>query len=79
MKQPIFFPFYSIHSDIVRVSLGLKDVRSVEKFFKEAGITVHDIGGKKCVMCEDLLAVTKPKPQVFQYKGKPRRWIDKLE
>lgn len=67
MKQPIFFPFYSIYSDIVKTSLGLKDNRSIEKFFKEAGIKVYDIGEKKCVLCEDLLAVTKPKPVIFRY------------
>lgn len=68
MKHPVFFPVYNIYSDLVRTAIGLKDTRSIEKFFEEAGIKVHDIGGKKCILCEDLLNITKPKPQVYERK-----------
>lgn len=70
MRQTIFFPFYHIYSDLVRTALGLKDSRSVERFFKEAGIKIYEIGNRKCVVCEDLLSVTKPKPVIFRYEGK---------
>ena len=81
MKQTTFFPIYSIHSDLVKSALGLKDSRSIEKFFNEARIKVHDIGGKKCVMCEDLLTITKPNPQVFRYEAQSdfSKEIDDLE
>lgn len=79
MKHPIFFPFYSITSDLVKTAIGLKDNRSVEQFFNEAGIKLHDIGKKKCILCEDLLSVTKPKPAIFTYKSKISRKIDDLE
>jgi hypothetical protein len=80
MKQLIFFPFYHIYSDIVKTALGLKDTRSIERFFKGSGIKVHDIGGKKCVTCEDLFYVTKPKTQIFRYKaqGKNAKKIDAM-
>lgn len=58
MKHPTFFPIYSIHSDLVKTALGLKDNRSVEQFFKVAGIKIHQLGNKKVITCEDLLNVT---------------------
>jgi hypothetical protein len=59
MKNAIFFPFYNIHSNLVKTAIGLMDNRSVEQFFREAGIKVHDVGKKKCVTCEDLLNLVK--------------------
>lgn len=68
MKSEIFFPIYSITSDIVKTSLGLQDPRSIEKFFREAGIKIHEIGKKKCVKCEDLLNLNTEKPVIMNYK-----------
>ena len=68
MKSEVFFPIYSIHSDLVKTSLGLTDNRSIEKFFREAGIKVHEIGKKKCVMCQDLLNLITEKPVIMSYK-----------
>lgn len=80
MNHIILFPFYNIHSDLVKTALGMKDTRSIERFFRRAEIKIHEIGGKRCVLCEDLLAVTKPKPQVFQYEPQSNfsREIDDL-
>jgi hypothetical protein len=69
MKNAIFFPFYNIHSDLVKAAIGLKDSRSIEQFFREAGITVREIGKKKCVTCEDLLNVSKNKPVLMKYEA----------
>jgi hypothetical protein len=71
MKNAIFFPFYSIHSNLVKAAIGLKDSRSVEQFFREAGIAVRDIGKKKCVSCEDLLnAMKNNKQTIMRYEAK---------
>lgn len=43
----IFIPFYNIHSDLVKTALGMKDTRSIERFFRRAEIKIHEIGGKK--------------------------------
>ncbi len=81
MKSVIFFPFYNIHSDLVKTAIGLKDSRSVEQFFREAGIKVREIGKKKCVTCEDLLNVSKNKPVFMEYEARSElsKQIDKLE
>lgn len=69
MKSAIFFPFYNIYSDLVKIAIGLKDNRSIEQFFQEAGIKIMDVGKKKCVTCEDLLNVVKNnKPVVMRYE-----------
>jgi hypothetical protein len=64
-----FFPLYNIYSDLVKVALGLTDNRSVERFFRDAGIRVQRIGKKKCVACEDLLNIMKGKKKVLRYKA----------
>lgn len=69
-KHAIYFPLYHIYSPLIKASLGMKDTRSIDSFFRKADIKVYDIGGKKCVTCEDLLNVTKPKPAIFRYKTK---------
>lgn len=81
MKHAIFFPLYNIYSDLVKTAIGLKDSRSVEQFFQEAGIKVHEIGKKKCVTCEDLLNVLKGKAIVMRYEAKSdlSRTLDDLE
>lgn len=80
MEHPLYFPFYCIYSDIVKSALGLKDSRSIEGFFVRAGVTVHIIGGKKCVMCDDLLNLTKPQPVIMRYEAQSdlSREIDRL-
>jgi hypothetical protein len=81
MKHAIFFPLYNIYSDLVKTAIGLKDNRSVEQFFKDAGIKVHEIGNKKCVACEDLLNLGNAK-QVFesyQARSELSKRIDNLE
>lgn len=67
MKQPVYFPLYSIHSDLVKTALGMKDVRSVEKWLEEAGVPVVQIGNKKMVTCEDLLNAKPDSTQVLAY------------
>ena len=81
MKNAIFFPFYNIHSDLVKTAIGLKDNRSVEQFFREAGITVREVGKKKCVTCEDLLNVSKNKQIFMKYEAQSdlSKQIDNLE
>jgi hypothetical protein len=81
MKHAIFFPLYYIHSDLVKTAIGLKDSRSVEQFFHEAGIKIHEVGKKKCVTCEDLLSVTKAKQVIFRYEAKSAlsKQFDQLE
>lgn len=81
MKHPIFFPLYNIHSDLVKTAIGLTDNRSVEQFFREAGIRVREIGKKKCVTCEDLLKVTKGKQAIMRYEAQSElsKQIDDLE
>ena len=76
MKQPVFFPLYNIHSDLVKSAIGLKDNRSVEQFFREAGVEVRDVGGKRMVTCEDLVNISKPQPVFVTYKGKSRKFDD---
>lgn len=81
MKHVIFFPFYNIYSDLVRTAIGLKDSRSVEQFFREAGIKIYEIGKKKCVTCEDLLNVASNKQVFMNYEAKSElsKQIDNLE
>lgn len=82
MKHPVFFPLYNIYSDLVKAAIGLKDTRSVEQFFQQAGVKIHDIGNKKCVACEDLLNIlTRKKQVVFKYEAQSElsKQIDKLE
>lgn len=81
MKHPIFFPFYNIYSDIVKTSLGLKSNRTIESFFKEAGIPVVIIGTKKCVTCEELLNAAKDKKVFATYVAQSARskMLDELE
>jgi hypothetical protein len=81
MKHAIFFPLYNIFSDLVKTAIGLKDNRSVEQFFREAGIKVHELGKKKCVTCEDLFSVTKDKQVIFKYEAKSAlsKQVDQLE
>jgi hypothetical protein len=81
MKHAIFFPLYNIHSDLVKAAIGLKDNRSVEQFFLEAGIKIREIGRKKCVTCEDLLNIVKNKQVIIRYEGQSNlsKQIDKLE
>jgi hypothetical protein len=81
MKHAIFFPLYNIHSVLVKTALGLKDSRSVEQFFRAAGIKIREVGKKKCVTCEDLLSVTKDKQVIFKYEAKSAlsKQIDQLE
>lgn len=81
MKHTIFFPWYNIYSDLVKTAIGLKDNRSVEQFFREAGIKIRDIGKKKCVTCEDLLNVAKNKQVIMKYDAQSdlSKKIDDLE
>lgn len=81
MKHAVFFPLYNIYSDLVKTAIGLKDNRSVEQFFREAGIKVHEVGKKKCVTCEDLLSVAKNKQVFIKYEAKSElsKQIDDLE
>lgn len=81
MKNAIFFPFYNIHSDLVKTAIGLKDNRSVELFFRDAGIIIREVGKKKCVTCEDLLNVLKKKQVYMKYEAQSdlSKQIDNLE
>lgn len=81
MKQAIFFPLYNIFSDLVKTSIGLKGSRSIEKFFKDAGIEVHEVGKKKCVTCEDLLKAVSNKQVFIRYEAQSElsKEFDKLE
>lgn len=83
MKSAVFFPWYNIYSDLVKSAIGLKDNRSIEQFFNEAGIKIRDIGKKKCVTCEDLLNVVSVKnKQVFmnyEARSELSKQIDELE
>lgn len=81
MKNVVFFPFYSIHSDLVKTAIGLKDNRSIEQFFCDAGIKVYEVGKKKCVTCEDLLKVVKDKQAIMRYEAKSElsKKIDDIE
>jgi hypothetical protein len=81
MKHAIFFPLYNIYSDLVKTAMGLKDNRSVEQFFKEAGIQIHEIGKKKCIRCEDLLNIVKNGMTIIEYKAQSKlsKRIENLE
>ena len=81
MKEPIFFPFYNIHSDLVKTAIGLTDNRSVELFFINAKIRITPIGKKKCVTYDDLMNATKPSPVVLRYEPKSQlsKRIDEIE
>lgn len=82
MKTAVFFPLYNIHSELVKTALGLKDNRSIEQFFLEAGIKIREIGKKKCVTCEDLLNVVKINKQVvmrYEAKSDLSRQLNDLE
>lgn len=81
MKHAIFFPLYNIYSDLVKTAIGLKDCRSVEQFFRNAGIKVHEVGKKKFVTCEDLLRVTTNRQVVMRYEAQSElsKKIDDLE
>ncbi len=61
MSKVVYFPIYNIHSPLVKAALGMKDPRSVERWMREAGITIKEIGGKKMISCEDLIEATKKK------------------
>lgn len=76
-----FFPLYNIYSDLVKVALGLTDNRSIERFFRDAGVRIQRIGKKKCVACEDLLNVLKGKKRVARYQAPTivSKEIDDLE
>ena len=80
MKQTVYFPVYNIYSDLVKTAIGLKDSRSIEKFFIEAGVKIHDIGGKRVVMCQDLLGLTSNTKVFLNYEAKSSfsREIDDL-
>lgn len=68
-QQVIYFPIYHIFSDLVKTAIGVNSSRSIERFFRDAGIKVHDISGKKCVTCEDLLALGKDnKQRIMEYE-----------
>jgi hypothetical protein len=77
----MFFPLYNIYSDLVKVALGLTDNRSVERFFRDAGVRIQRIGKKKCVACEDILNAMKAKKSVLRYEARSAlsRKIDELE
>lgn len=81
MKTPIFFPFYNIHSDLVKTAIGLKDTRSIEQFFINANIKITLIGKKKCVTYDDLMNAVKPTPVVLRYEPKSTlsKRIDEIE
>ena len=81
MKHTIYFPLYNIHSDLVKTAIGLKDNRSVEQFFKEAGIEILDIGKKRCVKCEDILNVARGRISYMKYEAQSElsKQIDNLE
>jgi hypothetical protein len=81
MKHAIFFPLYYIFSDLVKTAIGVRDSRSVEQFFHDAGIKIHEIGKKKCVTCEDLLNAIKNKQVIMRYEAKSElsKKIDTLE
>lgn len=70
-----------IYSDLVKTAIGLKDIRSIEQFFRDAGVKIHEIGKKKCVTCEDLLNVVKNLRAVMKYVGKTNisKQIEDLE
>lgn len=81
MKQAVYFPLYNIYSDLVKTAIGLKDNRSVEQFFEDVGVKVHEFGKRKCVKCDDLLGVTMNKPVFMTYEAQSdlSRKIDDLE
>lgn len=81
MKHAVFFPLYNIYSDLVKTAIGLKDSRSVDQFFHDAGIKIHEVGKKKCVTCEDLLSVVTKKQVIMRYEAKSElsKKIDDLE
>jgi hypothetical protein len=82
MKHPVFFPFYNIYSELVKTAIGLKDTRSIDQFFKDAGVEIRLIGKKKCVTCEDLLNVlTKTQVVVMEYVARTplSRKIEEME
>lgn len=81
MKHAIFFPLYNIYSDLVKTAIGLKDTRSIEQFFRDAGVRIHEIGKKKCVTCEDLLNIIKTPQSVMTYAAKTEisKQIEDLE
>jgi hypothetical protein len=81
MKQPTFFPYYSIHSDIVKVSLGLKDERSIRKHFEAAGITIRHIGGKEVVYTDELINASGSQEHFVNYTpiGQSSKKLDVLK
>lgn len=83
MNNIVFFPLYNIFSDLVKAALGLKDTRSIEQFFRAAGVKIHLLGTKKCVACEDLLNVVSGGHQKqatpYEAKSKFSKRIDELE
>lgn len=81
MKHAIFFPLYNIHSDLVKAAIGVKDNRSVEHFFLNAGVKIRMIGKKKCVTYDDIVSVVSmKKPPVLRYDAQSElsRMIDEL-
>ena len=79
--KPAYFPIYDIRSDLVKSALGLKDNRSVEKWLNAAGITIHNIGTRRVVKCEDLFNVSTNESKGFvpyESKGKYSKQLDEL-
>jgi hypothetical protein len=72
MKTPTLFPYYHIHAEIVKASLGLKDSRAIRKHFIQAGIDIKMIGGKECVMAEDLVNAGENQTVFVNYTPKSK-------
>lgn len=57
--KTIFPPFYTLNSPLLKAAINCKDVRTIKKYLKDAGIVTDYFGTLEIVTHENLMQAIK--------------------